>query len=106
VWFAKFHAVGVKKSYIGETGRGLKTRISEHKLDVRDHKMSNAIVIHVEESNHLPRWDGASIMESGMSKPRRKALESAHILVENTINARTGFVTLARAVAKIAVQKK
>ena len=54
---------GCRKKYVGETGRGLKTRVAEHKRDVMEHRVSNAMVLHVEESNHLPRWEGASILQ-------------------------------------------
>ena len=98
---------GCNKAYIGETGRGLKTRIHEHKRDVRDHNLSNAIVVHAEKSSHLPQWEKASILEKGMSKPHRKALEAAHILTEdNKINTRAGFFSLPNEVARLAVQKR
>ena len=42
-----------KKSYVGETGRGLKTRLNEHKRDVRNHNTSNAMVLHLENVNNF-----------------------------------------------------
>ena len=46
------------KQYIGETGRGLRTRISEHRREyVSGHVLSNSIVVHVDKSGHLPTWE-------------------------------------------------
>ena len=67
------------KSYIGETGRGLNTRLKEHKRDVRNHNRSNAIVLHIEKCQNLPDWNSAHVIEKGMSKSVRKALEAAHM---------------------------
>ena len=94
------------KSYIGETGRGLKTRLQEHKRDVRDHNRSNALVLHIEKCQHLPAWGRAEVIEKGMTKSVRKAVEAAHIGLQDTVNERPGFFTWAKSGAKIALQKK
>ena len=59
------------KSYIGETRRGLITRISEHKRDVRNRNRSNAIVLHIEECKKLPDGGKACVIEEGMSKSEK-----------------------------------
>ena len=41
------------KCYIGETYRGIETRRKEHKSDLRYHRISNALVQHVDEAGHL-----------------------------------------------------
>ena len=89
------------KKYVGETGRGLKTRLAEHKRDVREHRMSNAMVLHMEESDHLPRWEGASVLRQCENKQMRRAVEAAHIRLDETTNTRTGFYTLAKCTAKL-----
>ncbi|XP_069977506.1 uncharacterized protein [Penaeus vannamei] len=52
------------KAYFGETGRGFNTRIYEHRADVRHHRTSNAMVVYVDESGHLPNWKEAENMSS------------------------------------------
>ena len=81
------------KSYIGETGRGLDTRLKEHKRDVRNHNRSNALVLHIEKCQNLPNWNSAHVIEKGMSKSVRKALEAAHICFQDTVNEKPGFFT-------------
>ena len=94
------------KEYIGETGRGMKTRIAEHRRDVKGHVMSNAIVIHIDKAGHLPRWDRAKILEKGNQKNVRKALEAAHIKTKETMNTRAGFYSLAGPTAQLALQRR
>ena len=102
--YLEFYSLGCHKKYIGETGRGLKTRLTEHKRDIRDHRLSNAMVLHMEESDHLPRWDGASVLRECASRQLRRAVEAAFIRLEETTNTRAGFFTLSKYTAKIALQ--
>ena len=92
---------GCLKSYVGETGRGLKTRIAEHKRDFKYHRISNALVVHADECGSLPNWSEVKTLEKGMSKPLRKTLEAAHIVIGNSLNSRAGFITWAETAAKI-----
>ena len=97
---------GCPKKYVGETGRGLKTRLAEHKRDVREHRLSNAMVLHIEGSNHLPRWEGASILQECAGKQLRRATEAAYIMLNDTTNTRAGFYTLGKCTAKLALLKR
>lgn len=97
---------GCQKSYVGETGRGLKTRLAEHKRDVREHRVSNAMVLHMEKSDHLPRWEGASILQECGGKQLRRATEAAYICLMDTTNTRAGFYTLSKCAAKMGLGKK
>ena len=97
---------GCQKSYVGETGRGLKTRLAEHRRDVRDHRQSNAIVLHMEETDHLPRWENASVLQKCPNKQHRRALEAAYIRLHETTNTRAGFYTLSKFAAKIALHRR
>ena len=94
---------GCLKTYVGETGRGVKTRLKEHKNDVKFHRTSNAIVLHIDECQHLPMWENTKILEKNMKKKNRKIIEAAHILSRNTFNTRNGFMTWASTAAKLAV---
>ena len=75
---------GCHKNYVGETGRGLKTRLAEHQRDVREHQLSNAMVLHMEESDHLPRWEGAAMLQECAGKQLRRATEAAYIKKQQT----------------------
>ncbi len=70
---------GCTKQYIGETGRGLKTRITEHRRDVLKHNTSNSLVLHIEKCKHLPKWEEAKEIKVGLKKRMRKAIEAALI---------------------------
>ena len=94
---------GCYKTYVGETGRGVKTRVREHKSDVKFHRTSNAIVVHIDECQHLPKWEETRLLEKNMTKRKRKILEAAHIITRNTYNSRGGFITWASTAAKLAV---
>ena len=89
-----------KKMYFGESGRGLPTRLKEHKADLRHHRVSNALVIHAERTDHLPNWAGATAMHTGLTKIQRRAVEEAYITVEENINTSSGFFRLANPVAQ------
>ena len=97
---------GCHKNYIGETGPGLKTRLAEHKRDVREHRLCNAMVLHMEESDHLPRWEGAAVLQECAGKQLRRATEAAYIRLKETTNTRVGFYTLAKSTAKMILHKR
>ena len=90
-------------SYYGESGRGLKKRLTEHKNDVRAHRTSNSIVVHVDKHGHLPDWNNAMVLDKGSTKKMRKILEAAYININNNINHRDGFVRLAKAASSLVV---
>ena len=90
------------KKYFGESSRGLAKRLEEHKKDVRYHRISNALVQHIDECNHLPNWNRAEVIHSGISKALRKSLEAMHIVLEDTTNGRAGFVNWAKTAAELA----
>ena len=71
--------------YFGESGRGLPTRLKEHKADLRHHRTSNALVMHAERTDHLPNWAGATVVHTGLSKLGRRAVEAAYITAEENI---------------------
>ena len=50
------------KCYVGENGRGLGKRLSEHKRDLRNHHDYSAFVSHAHSTHHLPNLDEASIL--------------------------------------------
>ena len=90
---------------MGETGRGVEIRLKEHKSDVKFHRTSNAIVLHIDECHHLPDWGGVRVLEKNMRKQMRKILEAAHIASKNTLNSRNGFIALASGAGNLAVEQ-
>ena len=91
------------QSYVGETGRGVQVRLKEHRSDVKFHRTSNALVLHIEKYGHLPDWDNTRILEKNMKKSTRKMLEAAHIITRKTCNSRCGFITWSSMAAKLGV---
>ena len=92
-------------SYFGESGRGLNKRINEHKNDVKAHRTSNSIVIHVDKHGHLPDWNNTTVLNKGSSKKLRKTIEAAYINTNNNINHREGFICLAKATSLLIIKE-
>ena len=63
------------------------------------------MVVHIEECQKLPDWGKAEIIEKGMPKSIRKAMEAAHILLDNTLNLKPGFFTWSKTAARIVLKK-
>ena len=72
------------KTYIGETGRIFKTRLSEHQKEAEKQSAKNftrsqrktssetfksAITEHVATNNHIINWDAARIIDQALTKP-------------------------------------
>lgn len=91
-----------QKVYFGETSRGLTKRLKEHRADVRLHRTSNALVQHIDEENHLPKWEEARTIHRGINKSVRKSLEAMYIVLENSTNSRSGFINWSRSAAEVA----
>ena len=53
------YEVPCQKSYIGETGRSLQKRMTEHKVVVRRGDRKNGIAVHVQDYDHRVDWEGA-----------------------------------------------
>ena len=64
------------------------------------------MVLHIEKCHHLPAWDSATVMEKGMPKPIRRAMEAAYILLEDTVNIKPGFYSWSRIGAKMVLKNK
>ena len=88
------------KSYFGETGRGLKKRIQEHRNDLRNHRTSKALVMHADRHGHLPKWDKAEPLHTDMTRVQRWLIEAAYISTEDVTNVSPGFFKLHSSIAK------
>ena len=62
--------------YIGETGRSLQKRITEHKYAVKTNDRRNGIAVHCWDMGHQPDWDAAEILETEPHYQKRRVLEA------------------------------
>jgi hypothetical protein len=63
-------------SYVGETGRTIKQRVSEHRRAVRNWSTSSEIANHVAETGHAMKWDEVECLAREPSHFRRIFKES------------------------------
>ena len=64
----KISCKGCWKAYYGETTRGMVKRLYEHKGDVRAHRTSNSLVIHIDECGHLPNWEASEALHKCLKR--------------------------------------
>ena len=79
--------------YIGETGRCLSIRISEHKRAVQHLDKSNALAVHItEHMDHQIQWEESTIIEFESNWYRRRLKEAIWIKrTANTLNTDPGL---------------
>ena len=65
--------------YIGETGRTLHKRISEHKYAIKRQDKNNGISVHVWSTNHVIDWESASVKMLSSRLWERRVLEAVVI---------------------------
>ena len=71
-------------SYIGETGRNLNTRLTEHKRATRNGYANNHIAVHHQLTNHNIDWDSAQCLTYSTNYFQRLTLESWYTNLEQT----------------------
>ena len=71
-------------SYIGETGRNLNTRLTEHKRATRNGDANNHIAVHYQLTNHNIDWDSAQCLTYSTNYFQRLTLESWYTNLEQT----------------------
>jgi hypothetical protein len=70
------------KSYIGETGRTLETRVKEHKNSLKKGDTTiSKLVKHALNEDHLFEWDKATVLARETKWKARKFHEAALIYV-------------------------
>ena len=80
------------KTYIGETKRTLKVRLSEHKQAVKRYDPKNGIAVHAHESHHSIDWDGATVKRTVTNYWQRRATEAIQIRTSGeTMNLDSGL---------------
>jgi len=63
-------------SYIGETGRNLNARLTEHKRTTRNGDANNHIAVHHQLTNHNIDWDSAQCLTYSTNYFQRLTLEA------------------------------
>ena len=61
--------------YIGETGKELYKRVSEHMLSVRRGDNLSAIYHHISETGHSMNWDHTEVLAQQNTAEKRRILE-------------------------------
>ena len=75
-------------AYIGETGRNLKLRLSEHKRSVKN----KGLAVHVKLTNHKIMWDNAEVLTNEPNWTKRKVKEALYIKrTDKTLNLDQGY---------------
>ena len=71
-------------TYIGETGRNLNTRLTEHRRATRNGDINNNIAEHHLQTNHRIDWDSATCVTYNTNYYQRIVLESWFTNLEQT----------------------
>ena len=87
--------------YVGETGREFKTRLREHKDNVRLGRESSALFTHVRDSNHAIDWGGAGLVYKSRDTNKRLVVESALIKTLPNFNNLGGVSSIDKASSSI-----
>ena len=79
--------------YVGETGRTLKKRTSEHKQGVKRCDQKNVIAVYMMNKGHTINWEEASVKTSEMGYWKRRVQEAIRIQrLPNTMNLDHGMI--------------
>ncbi len=87
----KIECKNCDKVYIGETGRTVRKRVSEHRYDISKKKESSALAMHVKNEKHDINFDSAKLVYRCNNTTKRRIVESSLISVSNTLNLNKGF---------------
>ncbi len=66
---------GCEKTYTGQTGRLLGTRLKEHRGSVRRHDTNLCLALHCMDTGHTFNWQDTHILGSANSQRAREAIE-------------------------------
>ena len=81
--------------YLGQSSKGLATRLSQHKYSVRTGQMSNALFLHMNDFDHGIDWKKAKVILYCNNITRRNIIESAMIKYnQNLVNISPGIYRL------------
>jgi hypothetical protein len=81
--------------YIGQTGRKLKTRVKDHRRDVRNLSRATALSEHCVDLDHRPALDKAEVVVLTNGFVQRSWKEAVNILIHDSIsNKSSGAVKI------------
>ena len=80
------------EKYFGESGRGLPTRLAEHKRAYENHAQNNAIVSHSFSKDHQINWNQSKLIFKSSDVHVRRLLEGAAINLGNSFKGNKSFV--------------
>ena len=80
----KIKCCDCQASYIGETGRNLNIRLTEHKRATKNGDVNNHIAEHHLHTNHRIDWDSAECVTYSTDNYKRLTLESWFTNLEQT----------------------
>ena len=80
----KIKCCDCQATYVGETGRNLNTRLTEHKRATRNGDLNNNIAEHHLQTNHRIDWDSAECVIYSTDYYQRLTLESWFTNLEQT----------------------
>ena len=80
------------EKYFGESGRGLPTRLVEHKRAYDNHAQNSAIVSHSFNENHPINWNQSKILFKSNDVHIRRLVEGAAINLGNSFKGNKSFV--------------
>ena len=72
----KIHCNDCDRKYIGETGRNLTTRLSEHQRDIRNSKEQSQVFQHVRDNDHNFNFSEPEIIHRSANIFVRRKLEA------------------------------
>ena len=73
--------------YVGETGRQLQERMTEHQRDIVNKKKTSKVYEHVSKTKHDFDFENVSVLDNCSHRKVRLHLESVHSFIQpNTIN--------------------
>ena len=74
--FIVIHCNDCDRKYIGETGRNLTTRLSEHQRDIRNSKEHSQVFQHVRDNEHNFNFSEPEIIHRSANVFVRRKLEA------------------------------
>jgi hypothetical protein len=81
--------------YLGQTGKSLQLRLSQHAYSIRTAQTSNALYLHTSLCDHNINWNGAKSITNCGDFVERNLIESALISqCPNLLNVSTGMYKL------------
>ena len=80
------------EEFVGETGRTLRQRMTEHKRAVRNSDPNNALAVHVSKMHHDIKWEEAKLLTREEHWTKRKIKEGLAIRSrDSNMNLDQGF---------------